>query len=185
MSQAAPESSRPWACHTAEGSRSPGMKRWPPSHQARLHLLTWKKCVIPLWPLEFGRSLGRMLTRKSLEPRLLVITQLSPPLRGLGIHSLDGQQPPWPASTGLLRTSLRQQTSMLVSGKELRRDRTLKPSPDSRARAPFGNWGTGMAGRMKSPNISLKRGLESRGSPAFLCSHRASVFRCRFLALVP
>lgn len=104
---------------------------------------------------------------------------------GLGIHSPDGQQPPWPASTGLLRTSLRQQTSVLVSGKELRRDRTLKPSPDSRARAPFGNWGTGMAGRMKSPNISLKRGPESTGSPAFLCSHLASVFRRRFLALVP
>lgn len=49
----------------------PRTKQWPPSRQSWLHLLTWKKCVIPLWPLELGTSLRRMLTRRNSESRLL------------------------------------------------------------------------------------------------------------------
>lgn len=106
-----------------------------------------EKHVVPLWPLELGRSLSRMLTR-SLEPQLL---NRLPLLQG----AQNGQPSQQPPQVGVHRCA-RDNTgaSRPACGHP---DREWRQDPlQTQSQGPFGSWG----------RASWKRGPESsRQSP--------------------
>lgn len=148
MSQAAPESFRPWAGYTAEGSRSLRMKQWPSSRQYGLHLLTWKNVSFPsgLWSLARPEPNA---DQESLE--LLLFNQASPTLQGAQNGQRRRVAPIGRGPRVCQGRHWGQEASMQASGKRMGQDSLQAAEPG----CPLEVWGGRyQARKVKGPYTS-------------------------------